>query len=173
MPEVNEQGGETAGREFVITREFDAPREMVFQAWTEPDRLAQWMSPKGFATISTNLDFRAGGTYHYGLRAPNGTDMWGKWTFREIVRPQKLVFTSTFSDEHGGLTRHPFSATWPMEMLTTVLFEETNGKTTLTLRWAPINANAIERETFDAALDGMNQGWGGTLDQLSAYLAKQ
>jgi uncharacterized protein YndB with AHSA1/START domain len=83
-----------------------------------------------------------------------------------------LVWVNSFSDEAGGLTRHPMNPTWPLEMLTTVTFEEQPGdKTKLTIRWQPLNANAEERKTFDAGHASMQQGWGGTLDQLAAYLA--
>ena len=85
--------------------------------------------------------------------------------------PSDSVWVHSFSDEAGGLTRHPMSPTWPLELLTTVTFEEAAGeKTKLTLRWLPINATEEERRTFEAAHDGMRQGWGGSFDQLAAYL---
>jgi uncharacterized protein YndB with AHSA1/START domain len=98
--------------------------------------------------------------------------MWGKFVYREIVPPQRMVLVNSFSDEAGGITRHPLSPTWPQEMLSTFLFEEENGKTRLTVKWSPLNANAEEIATFAGAHDGMRQGWGGTMDQLDAYLAK-
>ena len=72
--------------DFVISRLVSAPREKVWRCWTEPERLAAWFGPKGFETISAKLDFRPGGTYHYGIRS-QGVDMWGKWTFTDIDAP--------------------------------------------------------------------------------------
>ena len=109
---------------FVISREFDAPRERVWQAWTEPERLQQWFSPKGFSVIAAKLDLRTGGTYHYGMRMADGREVWGKWLIREVKRPERLVFINTFSDPQGGLTRHPFSPDWPAKMLSTITFAE-------------------------------------------------
>jgi uncharacterized protein YndB with AHSA1/START domain len=161
-----------AENEFVITRRFDAPRDLVFAAFTEPERMKQWWGPKGFTVIASKMDLRPGGTYHYGMRAPDGTAMWGKLVYREIVRPERLVLVNSFSDEAGGLTRHPMSPTWPLEMLSTFLFVEADGGTALTIKWSPLNARPEERATFAGAHDGMRQGWTGTLDQLAEYLAK-
>jgi uncharacterized protein YndB with AHSA1/START domain len=82
-----------------------------------------------------------------------------------------MVFVSSFSDEAGGVTRHPMAPNWPLEMLSTFLFEEESGKTRFTVRWSPLNATEEERATFVAGHASMQQGWGGTLDKLAAYLA--
>ena len=157
---------------FVISREFQAPRARVWQAWTEPGRLQQWFSPKGFTVIKAKLDLRAGGTYHYGMRMPDGKEMWGKWLIREVTKPERLVFVNTFSDPQGGLTRHPFSPDWPAKMLSTITFDEKAGGTLLTIRWEPIEASESELKTFDGGRASMTQGWGGTIEQLTVYLAK-
>jgi len=156
--------------DFVLTRLFDAPRDRVFKAWTEPERLAAWFGPKGVKTISARMDFRVGGTYHYGLRTPEGKDMWGKWTFLEIAAPESLVFVSAFSDEKGGVTRHPLSPTWPLETHSTILFQEMGDRTLLTVKWAPLNPTDAERATFEGAREGMMTGWGGTMEQFTSYL---
>jgi len=98
--------------------------------------------------------------------------MWGKFVYREIVRPERIVLVNCFSDEAGNITRHPMSPTWPREMLSTFRFAEQDGRATLTIRWSPLNADETERATFAAAHPSMQQGWTGTLDQLAAYLAK-
>ena len=157
---------------FVISREFDAPRTLVWKAFTDPEHMKHWWGPKGFAVCAANMDLRPGGTYHYGLRSPDGHEMWGKFVYREVVAPERLVFVNSFSDEKGGLTRHPMSPTWPLEMLSTFTFTERDGKTTLTIRWVPLNATEEERKTFEGGRAGMTQGWTGTLDQLAEYLAK-
>jgi uncharacterized protein YndB with AHSA1/START domain len=107
------------------------------------------------------------------MKTPDGTVMWGKFVYREVVPPEKLVFISSFSDENGGLSRHPMAPTWPLEMFSVFSFEEQpGGKTKFTVRWSPHNATEEERKTFEAGRAGMNQGWSGTLEQLEAYLAK-
>src|SRR3954469_22745411 len=136
---------QTSGRQFVITRDFDAPRELVWKAWTEPERMTQWWGPKGFTMRTSKIDLRPGGVYHYGMRSPEGFEMWGKLTYREIVAPERLVFIVSFSDEEGGITRHPMSQTWPLEVLNTLTLTERDGVTTLTLRGEPLNATDEER----------------------------
>ncbi len=157
---------------FVTSRVFDAPRDRVWQAWTEAERLKQWFAPKGFSMTRCKLDLRVGGLFHYCLRMPDGKDMWGRWVIREIVEPKKLVFVVSFSDEKRGITVHPMSPSWPREMLSTVEFEEQESKTKVTVHWSPINATEIENKTFEDSRDGMKQGWGGTFDYLVEYLAK-
>ena len=159
-------------RPFVISRTFDAPRELMWKAWSERARLMEWFGPKGFKMPAAKMDFRPGGSFHYCLEAPNSEEMWGKFTYREIVSPEKIVLVNSFSDEAGDITRHPMSATWPLEMLSTFTLTEENGRTTATVHWTPLNATEEEIKTFNAAHDGMKQGWTGTFDQLEAYLAK-
>jgi len=155
---------------FVLSRVFDAPRDRVWKAWTEVERLKQWFSPKGFTVIAATMDLRPGGSYHYGMRTPTGQEMWGKWVFREIKAPERLVLVNSFSDAAGNLTRHPMAPTWPLEMLSSTTFTEQAGKTTLTLEWLPLNASAVEIATFEAGRAGMTMGWTGTMEQLTAYL---
>ena len=157
--------------EFVITRVFEAPRELVWQAFTEPERMQHWWGPKGFTVIASKMDLRPGGVYHYGMRAPDGSTMWGKFVYREIVRPERIVLVNSFSDEAGNITRHPMSPTWPLQMLSTFLFAEQDGRTRLTIRWSPLDADETERATFAGAHQNMQQGWTGTLDRLAEYLA--
>lgn len=157
---------------FVIAREFDAPRALVWKVWNEPEHVAKWSGPKGTTITVRKLDFRPGGTQHYCMHTPGG-DMWGKLYYREIKEPEKLVYVTTFSNEQGELTRHPLSETWPLEMLTTITFVETAGKTTITIEWIPINASETETKTFDENRAGMTGGWSGTFDKLAEYLATQ
>ena len=161
-----------ADQDFVFTRTFNAPRVKVWQAWTEREQLIKWFGPKGSTISHAALDLRPGGTFHYALRSPDGKEMWGKWTFREIVAPKKLVLVSSFSDAQGGLTPAPMIDNWPLETLSTTTFEEQEGKTIITLRWAPLNATEVQRQTFARMHDSMRQGWGGTFEQLAGYLAK-
>jgi uncharacterized protein YndB with AHSA1/START domain len=156
---------------FVISRVFNAPRERVWAAWTEVERLKQWFSPKGFTVLTAKMDFRVGGTYHCGLRMPDGKEMWGKWTFREIKAPERLVWINAFSDKDGGLGVHPLNPDWPRQMLTTVSLEAQGAKTKVTIEWIPLEGSTeVERRTFDDGRQSMTMGWTGTLEQLTAYL---
>ena len=162
---------ETECADFVISRVFDAPRDLVWRCFAEPERMKEWFGPKGSTIVASKMDFRVGGTYLGAMRDPGGRVMWAKFVYREIVAPERLVWVHSFSDEAGGLTCHPLSATWPLELLTTVTFEDApGGKTNVTIRWSPLNATAEENKTFDAARDGMTQGWSGTFERLAAYL---
>jgi uncharacterized protein YndB with AHSA1/START domain len=162
---------QTASKDFVISRVFDAPRDLMWKCFTDPERMKHWWGPKGVKVVKAKMDLCVGGTYLYGMETPDGKVMWGKFVYREIVPPEKLVFINSFSDEAGGLTRHPMSASWPLEMLSVFTFEEQpGGKTKFTVRWATHNATAQEQQTFDTGHASMTQGWGGTLDQLEAYL---
>jgi uncharacterized protein YndB with AHSA1/START domain len=137
----------------------------VWKAFTESERLMHWWGPKGFTMRVARLDLRPGGVFHHGLRSPDGRDMWGKFVYREIVAPERLVFVVSFTDEKGNLVRHPLSPTWPLEVLNTMTLHD--GKTTLTLRAVPINATEEERKTFEAGRGSLKQGFTGTLDQLA------
>jgi len=135
--------------------------------------MQQWWGPKGVKVVKTKMDLRVGGTYHYGMLTPDGKTMWGRMVYREIVPPEKLVFLNSFSDEAGGLGRHPMAPTWPLQMLSIFTFEEQpGGKTRFTVRWSPYEATEEERATFDAGHASMTQGWTGTMEKLEAYLAK-
>jgi uncharacterized protein YndB with AHSA1/START domain len=162
-----------AEEEFTIERVFDAPRDVVFRAWTEAERLARWFGPKGCTIRSATMDLRPGGLFHFCMLAPDGLEMWGKWIFREIVVPERIVLVSSFSDEKGGLKRHPMVANWPLETLSTTTFAELGGRTKLTLRWAPHNPTADERKAFDCGHESMRMGWSGSFEQLDAYLASR
>ncbi|MDX1374563.1 MAG: SRPBCC domain-containing protein [Burkholderiales bacterium] len=158
---------------FVIERLLDAPRERVWRAWTEVEHLVHWWGPKGFTVTHCTVDLRPGAMMHYCLRAPDGGKMWGRFVYREIVPPERLVWVNSFSDEKGGITRHPMAPDWPREMLTTVTFAEENGRTRVRVHWIPIDASETERRTFDQGRDSMNQGWSGTFEQLEQYLGLQ
>jgi uncharacterized protein YndB with AHSA1/START domain len=157
---------------FEITRVFDAPRDLVWKAWTEPARLAAWLGPKGTSKGRVlRHELRPGGVLHSSYFA-NGHEMWGKQVYREVVPVSRLVWVQSFSDEHGALTRNPMAPAWPIEMLTTLILEDFGTKTKLTLLWEPINATDEERKTFRDAKTSMHGGWTGSFDALAAHLAK-
>ena len=173
MATSNDSAPPSGERELVITRVVNAPRELVWRAFTEAERLAQWWGPAGYTMLVRTLDFRPGGLFHYSMRSPDGQIMWGRFVFREIQAPEHMVYVTSFADAQGNITRAPFSPTWPLEILNTVMLSESEGKTTLTLRGGPIDATAEERETFWKAQESVRQGLAGTFDQLAAYLAEE
>ena len=119
------------------------------------------------------MDLRVGGIYHYGMKSPDGRAMWGKFIYREIVPPEKLVFINSFSDENGGITRHPAGADLAAaNALDLHLRGRARRQDQIHRALAHATTpRAEEQKTFDAMHDSMTQGWGGTMDQLAAYLA--
>lgn len=160
-----------AEKELVIMRQLNAPRELVFKAWSEPERFAQWWGPKGMDVEVRKGEMKPGGTLLYCLKNPAGAQMWGKFVYREITPPEKMVFVNSFSDEAGNTTPNPFMPTWPLEVLNTLLLTEFEGKTTLILKGKPINATAEEVKNFESFKDSMDQGFAGTFDKLEEYLS--
>ena len=161
----------TSSKDFVISRVLNAPRDLVWKCFTDPERMKQWWGPKGVKILKSQMDLRVGGTYHYGMQQPDGTVMWGRQIYREITPPQRLVLINSFSDEAGGLGRHPLAPTWPIEMMSVFTFEDQpGGKTKFTVRWSPHNATEEEKKTFDAGHASMTGGWNGSLDVLENYL---
>jgi uncharacterized protein YndB with AHSA1/START domain len=154
----------------IFDRTFDAPRGLVFKAWTEAERLAQWWGPKGFTVQVAKLDLQPGGVFHYSLMGPNDMQMWGKFVYREIDEPNRLVFVTSFSDAEGGITRHPLAPTWPAEVLSTLTFTAEGDKTRITGQAKAINVNDEEQKTFDDGIPSMEAGFKGTMEQLEAYL---
>lgn len=163
---------QTTDTPFVISRTFNAPRELVWRAFTEGDRMAQWWGPKGFIMRKSSLDLRPGGLYHYGMESPQGQTMWGRFVFQDIDPMDLLSFVVSFSDEDAGMTRHPMAPDWPLEMLSTVRFIDEGDRTTLKMESIPVNASEAERAAFQAGFKSMEGGFAGTLDQLEAYLAE-
>ena len=152
-------------QEPVITRVFDAPRELVWKAWTEPDRLMQWWGPKGFTAPVCEIDLRVGGKYLNCMRSPEGKDYWSTGVYREIVPLERIVCTDSFADEHGNVvpaTHYGMSPDFPLEMLVTVTFEEHEGKTTMTLRHVGIPAGEMRELT--------GAGWNESFDKLAESL---
>jgi uncharacterized protein YndB with AHSA1/START domain len=164
MAEKNES------KEFIITRIFNAPRQLVWDAYTQEKHMLQWWGPKGTKMIIGKMDLRPQGIFHYGLQMPDGNTMWGKFVFREIVPIEKLVFVVSFSDKDGGFTRHPMAPTWPLETLSSTTFEDMGDKTKVIVTWKAINAPEDECNLFDASHESMSFGMEGSFEQLDAYL---
>jgi uncharacterized protein YndB with AHSA1/START domain len=163
---------ESTGKEkFVINRTFDAPLNLMFDAWTDPSQLAQWVPPAGFTMQFIHADIRPGGSSHYFMSGAGGMKMYGKAEYQKIERPERIVYTQQFCDENGKIARHPMSPTWPETMLTVVTFvKEGPDRTRVTVEWEPTGKFTPEElETFIKGRAGMTMGWTGSLDKLEAY----
>jgi uncharacterized protein YndB with AHSA1/START domain len=159
-------------KQFVITRTFAAPRDVVWRAWSEPEHFIQWWGPKDCVMAAAEMEFRPGGRFHYSMTWPNAAPMWGLFNYRDIVAPERIEFVNSFADQEGHITRAPFFEDWPLEVHNTVTFTERNGETTLTISGGPINATEGERVRFDSIFDSMTEGFGGTLDKLDIHLSQ-
>jgi uncharacterized protein YndB with AHSA1/START domain len=163
---------ESSGKEqFVINRSFNAPLELMFEMWTNPKHFSQWLAPTGFTMEFIRSDIRPGGSTFYFMTG-NNTKMYGRASYLEIQKPDRLVYTQQFCDENEKISRHPMAPTWPETMLTTVkLSAEGPDQTRVTVTWEPYGPTTAEEiATFIKARGGMTQGWTGSFDKLEAYL---
>lgn len=144
--------------ELTITRIFDAPRALVFAAWTDAKHLAQWWGPHGFTNPVCTIEARVGGALRIDMRGPDGTIYPLTGVVRELVAPERLVWQTVALDAAG---RHL------LEGLTTVTFAEANGKTTMTIHTRAI---AVTGEAI-AYIKGMNAGWTQSIERLEAFVA--
>jgi uncharacterized protein YndB with AHSA1/START domain len=154
----------------VVAREFDAPRELVWRAWTEPEHFFRWFGRKGTKFQVKKFELTPGGMTLFSMTMPDGQEMWVRAVYREIVPRTKLVWIASPSDKDGGISSHPI---WPRERLTIVSFAENGGKTTVTVTWIPLDATEAEIAAFNASRAGATAGWSEPFDQLEAYLATQ
>lgn len=155
--------------EFKITRTFDVPRELMWKAWTESKMFGQWFGPTGFKSMVKTMDLKPGGILHSCLKSPDGAEMWAKFVYREVTPPLRLVWEHSFSNKDAGITRHPGHESWPLKMVTTVVFDDIGNKTKITLTWVTLEASESEQKTFNESMDGMTQGWTGTFNQLDDF----
>lgn len=156
---------------FVINRSFDVDIKSMYEVWSNPKHLINWMAPTGFAGRYLSADIRPGGESFYAMTG-NGLTMYGKAKYIEMTEPSRIVYTQRFVDQDGKTSRHPMAPTWPETLKTTVTFcEEGPRQTRVTLEWEVFGeATEVERNTFKSAKAGMTQGWTGSFEKLEAYL---
>ena len=156
---------ENTEKEVFISRIFDAPRELVFKAWTDPEQLARWYAPNGCTIHFSSIDVVKGGRFHSCVRSPKFHDCWCVGVYKEIIVPEKIVFTMAVSDEKGNLlnaTDAGMDPDWPEETTVTVSFEEIGSKTRLTLHQTV--GEALAKRT------GAHPSWIEMMDRLAAGL---
>jgi uncharacterized protein YndB with AHSA1/START domain len=159
--------------EFVFSRAFDASREDVWNAFTQPEHLKHWWGTPGSNLEIVRHELKPGGMFHYRMKFPDGRAMWARFIFREIAAPERLVWLNGFSDEHGGLTRNPWVSSFPLETLNTVTLAEQDGKTLLTITVVPFNASDEEARVFAGGINAMKMGFGASFKILADYLAQR
>lgn len=150
-----------------LSREFDAPREALWAAWTDPKRFKRWYGPKTHEIVSSEIDVRPGGSYLYCMRGPDGGEFWATGTYREVDPPSRLVLTEVTADEEGNvvpMSDYGMPGEEPMELEIEVTLEETgDGRTQMRLR-----ASGFPGEEMS---QGASMGWEQAFDKLAAALA--
>jgi uncharacterized protein YndB with AHSA1/START domain len=155
-------------KQITISRVVNAPRELVWRAWTDPKWIRQWWGPKGFTSPAFDIDLQAGGEYIGAMRDPDGQDYWSRGFYLEIVEPERLVMSDSFADPQGNpvpASYYGMSSEWPLEMLVTLKLEDEGGKTKLTIAHSGLTGVSEED------LNNMRQGWNESLDKLDELLA--
>ncbi|HYL57325.1 MAG TPA: SRPBCC domain-containing protein [Candidatus Acidoferrales bacterium] len=147
---------DTENHELVIKRIFNAPRAMVWKAWTDPEHLMRWWGPHGFTTTSCKMDVRPGGSWRITMKSPQGREDRQRGVFREVVEPERLIFTYAFEDEAGNAGH---------EMIVSVSFAERGESTELTIHQTQFETVAVR--------DDHVRGWNEALDHLATLLAKR
>lgn len=156
----------------IFTREFNAPRQLVFDAWTQVDHLINWMFPQvGFVCEYVTTEIKTGGSTLHKMTAPNGHEMWLFTKYEKVTSPDTIIFRQYNSNADGDILPGHMPD-WPNEMLATVLLEEINGKTKLELIWQPMEVTQAEIDAFEASRSQHVNGWGSGFDQLATYLEK-
>jgi uncharacterized protein YndB with AHSA1/START domain len=156
MDAASSAATKSAERELVVTRIIDAPRALVFKAWIEPEQVARWWGPQGFVTTFCDMDIRPGGAFRCCMRSPAGTDHWKRGVYREIVEPERIVFTFAWEAADGNPGH---------ELLTTVTFTDLGAQTRLTLHQAAFET--VERR------DDHRGGWTSCFERFAEYMEKE
>jgi uncharacterized protein YndB with AHSA1/START domain len=143
----------TSERELTITCVFNAPRSLVFNVWTQPEHFSCWLGPKDFTTIGCQMNVQVGGMYRACIRSPEGNDHWMQGVYREVIEPERLVFTFAWEDENSQ-PKH--------ETLVTVIFIEQNNQTLMTFHQAIFESTELR--------NSHHSGWSECFDRLATYL---
>jgi uncharacterized protein YndB with AHSA1/START domain len=155
---------------FKMTRDFDAPKDMVWRAWTEADLVQRWYGP-GVETVIHEFEVKPGGLWLNEMRMGERS-MNQRMEFTEVSPTDRLVFLMSNADENWEVTANPMMPDWPRTLLTTVTLEDRDGGTLLTLNWDPHEATDAEEAAFAAAASDFNKGWGAGMNIIDEILAE-
>jgi uncharacterized protein YndB with AHSA1/START domain len=160
---------QTNKQELTINRLYQAPRDMVWKAWTEPDRIKAWFAPNNFSAPVYQIDLRVGGHYLNCMRSNDGTvEVWGRGNYLEIVPEERLVITDSFADPEGNIVKASYYgmvADYPLESIVTLTFKDEGVQTIFNLTYEDVSTIPAEH------LKDLTHGWNECLDKLAEYLA--
>ncbi len=143
--------------EYVVDRLFDAPRSMVWRAWTDPELLARWYGP-GVETIIHKFDLKPGGEWLNEMKWGDKSDL-SKAVFQEVVPEEKMVWHHSSTDADWNIVSNPMMADWPRVLLTVVTFKDEGEKTNVRLTWTPLDSSEAEMTCFSSVVGNMGKGW--------------
>lgn len=155
---------------YILERQFDAPRELVWRAWTEPDLLSRWYGPN-VETTTHGLDLEVGGRWLVEMKW-GGNSQYQRADYTEIAAPERLVWLHSSTDAEWNVISNPMMPDWPRVLRTTVTFDEADGRTLVRLVWEPHEATDAELAAFAGAIEGMGRGWGAGMEILAEMLAE-
>jgi uncharacterized protein YndB with AHSA1/START domain len=155
---------------YVLERTFDAPRELVWKAWTDPKLLPRWYGPNA-ETIVHRLDLKPGGLWLVEMKW-GGKSNYQRVEYHEVTPPERLVWLHSNSDADWNVTSSPMMPDWPRVLRTTVTFEEAGGRTSLRLTWVPHEANQAEVTCFAGAIERVGKGWDAGMELLAKLLTE-
>ena len=154
-----------------VTRHLKAPRSLIWEVWSQAHHLLRWWGPKGVPIGLGGFSFVEGGHFHFSMDFPDSPRWWASFVYVELCPPHRIRFTNSFTDDQRNIQPPPFPGDWPVEIAYTVTFDEVDGGTLLTLEGEAIRATTAQVSFFTEVLSSLEQGFGGTLDQLEAHLA--
>lgn len=155
---------------FGVSRTFDTALERLWVAFTDARQIAQWAPPPDWSVVRNDMKLSVGGTYRFGLRAPDDRTFWAAWEIRRVEPPSLVTFVHAFTDEQGTLGSNPLAPGWPQKLRGEIRCALQGGGATVTVNLAPLDASGSESSAFRAAFSAMSQGWERALDRLEAYL---
>lgn len=155
---------------YVLEREFDAPRELVWKVWTDAELLPRWYGP-GVETIVHHLEVKPGGLWLDEMRMGGGSH-YERIEYTEVTPPERLVWLHSVCDADWNVAANPMMPDWPLVLLTTVTFDQDGGRTRLRLTWEPHEAIAAETAAFAGAMGSLDRGWGAGMELIGELLAE-
>lgn len=154
---------------YVLERTFDAPRALVWKAWTDPALLPRWYGPR-VETVIHRLELKPGGLWLVEMKMSGGSG-YQRVEYIEVTPPERLVWLHSTADAEWTIAANPMMPDWPRTLLTVVTFEEQDGRTAVRLTWTPHQASKAEIACFAGAIAGLDKGWGAGMTLLEELLA--
>lgn len=156
----------------VLTKDFQAPMQLVYEAWTQEAHLCQWQVPNAEVSCTyKSADIKIGGSALHKMTMPSGNEMWLLTKYHELSPYHTIVFTQYQSNKAGEIVPPPMP-NWPKEIQATIKLSEQNGVTHMQFIWQPINPTPEEITAWEASRSQHGKGWGGSFELLAMYLAK-